>query len=170
MIDPVIKEQRIRWACGRKLKFTMEEAAQKFGAKPDDVLLYICPHCSFLHFGHKPTWEMSYDELIDKRRVKEAAQRRRELIEHKRAISSVRRYDGSPKTPNAARWLLARPESERAGELARQGYPGRVPFRAAAKRKQEDHPTMGVQRRSRIERDGRLNGTGSKVEAEGKAV
>lgn len=134
MIDPVVKEQRIKWACARKLKFTMEEAAQKVGAKPDDVLLYICPHCSFLHFGHKPTWEMSYGELTNKRRVKEAAQRRRELIEHKRAIDSVRRHDGSPKTPNAARWLLARTEGQRVDQPARQGHQRRVPLSAAAKK------------------------------------
>lgn len=79
-MDHFIKDQRIKWACARKLKFTMEEAAQKFGKKPDDVLLYICPNCSFLHFGHKPTWEMSYRELIDKRRVKEASERRKQSI------------------------------------------------------------------------------------------
>lgn len=104
------------------MKFTMEEAAQKFGSKPNDVLLYVCPNCSYLHFGHKPTWEMSYGELIDKRRVKEASERRKQLIAQTNDLDRV----------------LARTASKRANQPARQGYPRRIPVSAAAKRKQED--------------------------------
>ena len=78
-MDPFIKEQRIKWACSRKLKFTMEEAAQKFGSKPDDVLLYICPHCSFLHFGHKPTWEMTTRELRERAYQKKLEDHKRKM-------------------------------------------------------------------------------------------
>ena len=119
MIDPFIKEQRIRRACAQKLRFTMEEAAQKFGTKPDDVLLYICPNCSFLHFGHKPTWEMNYRELTDKRRVKEAAERRKQFIAQ----------------ANASRGLLARTAGQRTDRSSGKGYQGRVPLNPAAKGK-----------------------------------
>jgi hypothetical protein len=103
------KEARIAFACKKKLRFTMEEAAEKVGNRPRDVIPYLCSNCQYVHFGHKPYWELTPDELLEKRRAKEAAERRIKRIAQANDLSR----------------FLARTQGQRANQPGGQEYPGR---------------------------------------------
>lgn len=73
-------------ACRRKVKLYPEDVGSRYGDKrmfPDtkDLNTYICPVCSFIHFGHTPVWEMTSQERKHVRDVRvQRARRKAHLI------------------------------------------------------------------------------------------
>lgn len=57
---------KAKQSCKRKLKLDMEQAAKRFGMYPDDLDIYVCSNCNFLHYGHKPGILMSPEARLDR--------------------------------------------------------------------------------------------------------